>query len=263
MDSDGDGFSNGAELGDPDGDGVPIPGAQVTNPGNAASRPNPPPNFTSTPVTNAVIGVRYEYTATASDPDGTTVIFSKIAGPTWLSVSGGGLASGTPPERSAGNISVTIRARDNGSPAAIRDQTYTLTVHATFAGWQQMHFSLPEEQAIAAPDADPDGDGVPNLVEYAMRANPRAANPLPLPMMLSFDGNIRMTLTLDVRDDDPDLLIIAEFAADVGFPASNVASAAVSDPVPGDGWKTVVFEDSISRTSTGTRFGRLRFSTVP
>jgi hypothetical protein len=43
QDSDGDGFTNGEELGDPDGDGTPIPGAQVTNPGNPASFPEVPP----------------------------------------------------------------------------------------------------------------------------------------------------------------------------------------------------------------------------
>ena len=39
LDSDVDGFSNGQELGDPDGDGVPIPEAQVTHPGDPASKP--------------------------------------------------------------------------------------------------------------------------------------------------------------------------------------------------------------------------------
>ena len=37
LDSDGDGATNGEELGDPDGDGVPIDGAVVTNPGDSAS----------------------------------------------------------------------------------------------------------------------------------------------------------------------------------------------------------------------------------
>jgi len=43
QDSDGDGFTNGEELGDPDGDGTPIAGVQVTNPGNPSSRPTVPP----------------------------------------------------------------------------------------------------------------------------------------------------------------------------------------------------------------------------
>ncbi|MCP5516527.1 MAG: CHRD domain-containing protein [Verrucomicrobiales bacterium] len=43
MDSDGDGATNGEELGDPEGDGVATPGVQVFNPGSAASTPPPPP----------------------------------------------------------------------------------------------------------------------------------------------------------------------------------------------------------------------------
>ncbi|HOW66063.1 MAG TPA: CHRD domain-containing protein [Candidatus Paceibacterota bacterium] len=39
QDSDGDGFTNGEELGDPDGDGKPAAGAKVTNPGDPASKP--------------------------------------------------------------------------------------------------------------------------------------------------------------------------------------------------------------------------------
>lgn len=39
LDSDGDGATNGEELGDPDGDGTPDAGAEVTNPGDPASVP--------------------------------------------------------------------------------------------------------------------------------------------------------------------------------------------------------------------------------
>jgi hypothetical protein len=39
LDSDGDGFTNGQELGDPDGDGVPDPRAKATHPGTLSSFP--------------------------------------------------------------------------------------------------------------------------------------------------------------------------------------------------------------------------------
>ncbi len=42
KDSDGDGASNGVELGDPDGDGKPTAGAEVTHPGNSKSKPTKP-----------------------------------------------------------------------------------------------------------------------------------------------------------------------------------------------------------------------------
>jgi hypothetical protein len=43
LDSDGDGFTNGQELGDPTGAFTPIAGAQVTNPGDTSSKPVPAP----------------------------------------------------------------------------------------------------------------------------------------------------------------------------------------------------------------------------
>ena len=39
KDSDGDGSSNGEELGDPDGDGKPTDGAEITNPSDPESKP--------------------------------------------------------------------------------------------------------------------------------------------------------------------------------------------------------------------------------
>ncbi len=42
LDSDGDGLTNGQELGDPDGDGTPTPGAWVSNPGDPSSSAVPP-----------------------------------------------------------------------------------------------------------------------------------------------------------------------------------------------------------------------------
>ena len=42
KDSDGDGSSNGEELGDPDGDGKSTDRAEITNPGNPQSKPQKP-----------------------------------------------------------------------------------------------------------------------------------------------------------------------------------------------------------------------------
>ncbi|MBL9135805.1 MAG: CHRD domain-containing protein [Verrucomicrobiales bacterium] len=77
-DSDGDGFSNGVEVGDPEGDRSVITGWVPTNPGNANSKPAvnqapqvqiaSPANGTSFPSTAPVT-----ITATASDTDGTVI----------------------------------------------------------------------------------------------------------------------------------------------------------------------------------------------
>jgi hypothetical protein len=264
ADSDGDGFSNGAELGDPDGDRQNVgPSSLVSNPGNSASKPNFPPAFTSTPVTNAFVGLAYSYQATASDPESQAIVFTKISGPTWLTVSSAGPVSGTPPENAIGTSAVTIRVTDTGSPSQFTNQTYNLVISASFAGWQAANFTLPAEAAIAAPDQDPDGDGLPNLIEYALRKNPKQADDVKALGTPTFDGSGHMTFTLVTRDDDPKLSVTLEAAASVTFATPDSVSAAITDATAGDGLHTRTFTDTATSSGTSTRFGRLKFELLP
>ncbi len=59
-------------------------------------------------------------------------------------------------------------------------------VRETFATWQTRHF--PSDPGAAAPEADPDFDGRPNLIEYALGSNPLAVQE-GSEMDLGFDGN--------------------------------------------------------------------------
>lgn len=43
--------------------------------------------------------------------------------------------------------------------------------------WRMAHFGIPADTGIAGNNADPDGDGVPNLLEYAFNLDPRATGP--------------------------------------------------------------------------------------
>ena len=126
QDSDGDGFSNGQELGDPDGDFLNVGSASlVTNPGDASSKPNRAPSFNSSPGTSGTEGVLYSYQASATDPESNPLTFSMVTGPAWLGVSAAGAVSGTPPAGVAGSHAVIIRVTDNGSPALTADQNFT------------------------------------------------------------------------------------------------------------------------------------------
>ena len=75
LDSDGDGITNGEELGDPEGDGTATPGAKVTFPGDANSNPTankmPTVSFIA-PANNASFeaGSPVVLTANAADSDG-------------------------------------------------------------------------------------------------------------------------------------------------------------------------------------------------
>ncbi|MBI4658894.1 MAG: CHRD domain-containing protein [Verrucomicrobia bacterium] len=126
KDSDGDGTSNGEELGDPDGDGVPTPGVVVTNPGDATSKPpsNLPPSVAITlPRQGAVFSPSELVTveASASDSDGTiatvefhlgsTVVFKATKSPYAHTFA----AAGIPP----GKHSFTAKAIDDSRATTI------------------------------------------------------------------------------------------------------------------------------------------------
>lgn len=260
LDSDGDGFSNGLERGDPDGTGFPQWSTGLSGPGDPTSTPNPPnqaPTFTSSPVTNATIGVAYQYQATAQDPENGPLNFSLVSPPAWLSINGNGLLSGTPPDGEAGGRTITVRVSDNGGPPAVVDQVFTLQVAATFDGWVNLHFNPQTEAALAVPGGDPDNDQIPNLHEYLMRLNPRQTDNAPI-SPLTFTGNGQATFFLDVRDDDAALVTAAEVSTNLPFAPGTTTELApvVSDPTPGDGLRRLTFTDDAA--TAPRRFLRLR-----
>lgn len=265
ADSDGDGFSNGVELGDPEGDKTVIPGWVPTNPGNASSKPvveNQPPQFTSTPVTTASQGLPYQYAATATDPENSALTFSKVSGPDWLNVSATGLVSGTPPDLTSGDFTVTLRVTDNGSPAKSADQTYTLTVTASYSGWQALHFNLPAEADLAGALVDADNDGLPNLAEYALRLNPRAPD-APASVLPTFGAGGEINLSATVRNDDPKLVVQMEAAADVTYAAPQAGTLSEATPA-GAGRQTLRFTDVVTLPQTGgQRFWRIKLELNP
>jgi Putative Ig domain len=259
ADADGDGANNGTELRDPDGDGTPIDAIGVTNPGNR------PPVFTSTATTSATMGIAYSYQAAATDAESNARTYAKNAGPSWIAVSTTGLVTGTPPANSAGTQNVVIRATDSGTATTgfsrgSTDQSYILNIGSSFTGWQNLNFTLPAQAAIATNVADPDNDGLNNLTEYALRLPPLTGS------AISFSGPTLtparlLRLSLAVRDDDAKLSVVMETASELPFAIITTnTTPTVTDPVLGDGLRTLEFIDTV----TGTRrFGRIKFTILP
>lgn len=92
---------------------------------------NSPPAITSTPLTVAVEGEAYQYTATASDADLDAMAFSLVAAPAWLALTdnGDGTASlaGSAPVGSAGAYDVELAVSDGEDTD---EQQFTLVVLA-------------------------------------------------------------------------------------------------------------------------------------
>ena len=71
-------------------------------------------------------------TLNATDPDGDAVAFTKVSGPTYVTVTTTSPSTGNvnlaPGFSDAGTAAVTVRATDNGSPSLFNEKSFTVTV---------------------------------------------------------------------------------------------------------------------------------------
>lgn len=85
-----------------------------------------------------------------------------------------------------------------GNPAATRDfgvARFETTAPLTLATWRQQHFGTTANTGDAANDADPDKDGLVNLLEYAFGQNPKQTASRTLPPVQVTGGNLTTTFT--------------------------------------------------------------------
>jgi hypothetical protein len=107
-------------------------------------------------------------------------------------------------------VVVPVNAGGNGPASAEASATTDTVVLTGIASWRQTHFGSSEATGNAANDADPDADGVANLLEYALAGDPMVAENDLLPvtsveaghLTLSFDRISDGTLTYEVLAAD-------------------------------------------------------------
>ena len=90
----------------------------------------------------------------------------------------------------------------------------------TFANWQQTEFGPQAfNPALADDDEDPDRDGLPNFLEYALRSNPQAANrsafTLPVPVTLPGSVEARQ-FTLPYQPTSGDMVYRLRHSTNLG-----------------------------------------------
>jgi hypothetical protein len=131
-----------------------------------------------------------------------------------------------------------------------------------FPAWQKLHFPLPADAALAAPEADPDADGQSNLVEFGLRTSPRIRSYVSI-ISPTLNDNAVLAYTIAVRDDSA-LLVFAEFSDSPEFNNPTIVNPTIvnpviNDPVPGDDVKTATFIDTIIAAGSQQRYMRLVF----
>ncbi len=91
---------------------------------------NQPPVITSTPVTQATVGVSYTYDVQASDADGDTLSYSLLTHPVAMSINGStGLISWIPDTTDAGDHNVEVKVTDNHGG----EDTQSFVIHCILA----------------------------------------------------------------------------------------------------------------------------------
>jgi hypothetical protein len=130
----------------------------------------------------------------------------------------------------------------------------------SFESWVAAHFPGVTEPAIIGPGADPDQDGIPNLVEFAFGLNPTVADPAFAPLKASVDSTDPNKRTLE--------FIRPKGLSGVSY-LLQVSDALPSDALPkwsdlavtpemindiGGGLEKVVVPDNTPVGAKGTRF---------
>jgi len=164
----------------------------------------------------------------ATDSNGTVPILSTGMlpfGAAFVDQTGGkGLFSWTPTASQLGSFTIQFKAA-NGS-ATVTANAFVQVVASTvpsYKSWRQVNWPLTDDPLIVGPNANPDGDQLNNLLEYAIGADPNRADDSALPEVgISTVNGLRyLTLTYQMRSGDPTLLYEVIAAGDLSTPLVN------------------------------------------
>ena len=199
----------------------------------------------------------------ATATSGLPVTFEVVSGP-------GGLAGALLSFTAGGDVVVrATQAGDaNWEVATPVERTIAVTTSWEASDWRATHFTADEldDPALSGATADPDGDGLANLVEYALKTDPRTRDvPPPVGIKIVEDaGQPYHAFFFRRRVPNPQIAYTPEVSTNLAGWRSTAA-----DLVPfgtpsanSDGTETVTYRSTTPATGLPTEFFRLRV-TVP
>ncbi|MCW1923933.1 hypothetical protein OKA05_15295 [Luteolibacter arcticus] len=129
------------------------------------------------------------------------------------------------------------------------------------AAWKNHHWPDEEGEATRGDLADPDRDGITNLVEYALGLNPNVPNfgALPGVELVQIDGKRYLAMTYVRQTDDPRLQYFVGGSGNLGAGSwlAQMNELPVSQEGVSDGFQRVKIRDSVAVEDAPQRFLRL------
>jgi hypothetical protein len=126
--------------------------------------------------------------------------------------------------------------------------------------WRNDHFGNPSNVGAGANGASPAGDGIPNLLKYAVGLDPLTATTSSAFLsggLEAFGGQKYLTLTVTRSAEVPDINYVVEVSSDLVTWSSGVSSTVTLTDTP----TQLVVRDNTPAQSIPKRFLRLRVST--
>ncbi len=136
-----------------------------------------------------------------------------------------------------------------------------------YQAWRNANFTAGElsNAAISGDNADPDGDGYSNLLEFAFNMTPRNASLINAPVgaLQSIGGTPYLTLSFRRRLAAPELTYTPQVNGDLPGTWTGGAVLVGSPLNNGDGTETVTYRDSVAQGSAPNRFMRVQVTLAP
>jgi hypothetical protein len=130
-----------------------------------------------------------------------------------------------------------------------------------FAVWLTDYFTPTEiaDPLLAGPLANPEGDGMINLTEYATRTNPRKPSQNPVKVALLPDGTVRFTW--ERRADTADITGELQLSSNMQTwqPATGPGITSTSSPTT----RGTIAQTVDCTPAAGIRFARLKITLLP
>jgi Domain of unknown function (DUF5060) len=157
----------------------------------------------------------------------------------------------------AGTYNATLTVNTSDPLLSATNFPISFTILSPLNAWRLANFNTAQNSGNAADSADPDHDGLINILEYAFNTDPNL--PTASPISVAIVGN-HLTITFKRSHPAPaDLSYTPQVAADLTSGIWNSGPAFTSQTVTdnGDGTETVVVTDNASIDSAPTHFLRV------